>query len=291
MNKEQAGIYRKELSDLVKSTTDRIERKEFLESIRADSDYQKARGISIEQNKVFLEQRKPEQRKQKSIEYEFPQDPEERFNALFPAIGNSEAKCLTLLCLSESPVSGHSLYKEFLEKSKTVWRSNKSVQSGYYNNTLIPIGMVAEADIIPEGSLEHVSGYRLTDAGYEIGQPVAAYLITKSSELPDSLISYFGGTNTIGNTRSPVNRAIILEYLASRQQDDNLIDIANGLGIPPNIIGRHLSNLSELGLVDYSTADSEEKGVFKYRLTGGVKREDVRTVKKLASLTKAVADV
>jgi len=33
-------------------------------------------------------------------EGEFPEDPEKRFEAVFSAIGNSEAKCLTLLCLS-----------------------------------------------------------------------------------------------------------------------------------------------------------------------------------------------
>src|SRR3989344_224882 len=91
-------------------------------------------------------------------EEEFPEDPEKRFETIFSAIGNSEAKCLTLLCLSKSPISRYDLHKKFLQESGYAWETARMLQADYCSYTLVPIGLVAEEDTLYYGSTEYITG-------------------------------------------------------------------------------------------------------------------------------------
>src|SRR3989338_4940944 len=125
---------------------------------------------------------------------EFPNENEadKRFGEIFSAIGNSETKCLTLLLLNRSPQTDYDLYKKFIDISHGVWKSNVHSQGQYCRNSLVPIGLVAEADTLFYGATEYVTGYRLTQAGEKVGQPIAAFLLQKSSLFPFSLSEIFG---------------------------------------------------------------------------------------------------
>jgi len=221
----------------------------------------------------------------------FPEDPQERFAAVFGAIGNSEAKCLTLLCLSQSPITGPDLHQRFIEESGAAWRSNRNTQSEYCINTLIPIGLVTQEDYIAYGSQDYVTGFRLTEAGNLYGVPIAAYLLSESNDLDKSLLAIFGQTSKgSGETRSVVNRARILKLL-SISQPLRTKDLAEHLELDGSCVSHHLQHLTSLGLIDYSSTNSEIKGLFKYNLVPEASRQKVQTVERSRTLTEEVADL
>ena len=222
-------------------------------------------------------------------EEEFPEDPEKRFEAVFSAIGNSEAKCLTLLCLSQGPLTKDDLHRKFLAESGNIWKTNRAIQAQYCQETLIPIGLVAEADTLYYEASEYVTGFRLTEAGQKYGQPIAAYLLEKSTQQPYSLLEIFGPTaKGSGNTRSVLTRARLLEVLASMNDVSRTIDLSNQLGVHPAVIGKHLVHLSQLGLVEYEAVNSEKPGYAKYTLSQNAKESGVRPVLSYPRLTKEV---
>lgn len=283
MSVEQGRAYRTDLASLIRSAASHQERKGFAASIRLDPEYQEARKTLIGKRRALLENGNAK------IRYELPQNPQERFDALFSAIGNSEAKCLTLLCLSQSAISGYYLHKEFIKKSKGVWESNGRQQASHCLQTLIPIGLVAEADIMSDGPYERAVGFRLTQEGYEFGQPIAAYLITRSAGLPCSLSPLFGATNTRFKTRSATNTVQILEALNGAKGVLRETDLEQQLAISKKVIGPHLVRLAQLGLINYSSVDWEDQGAFKYQLLVGARREQVQSIKNRPTLTQAVA--
>lgn len=223
-------------------------------------------------------------------EKEFPQDPEKRFEALFAAIGNSEAKCLTLLCLSQNPLTGRDLRQKFLEESSRVWNVNYLTLATYCLRTLIPIGLVAEADILYYGATEYVTGFRLTKAGLKYGQPIAAFLLEQSAKLPNSLLKIFGPTSKgRGQTRSVINRVKILETLSRTKAPRRKRDISQDLQM--RLISSHLKHLANLGLVEYVSVNTEQEGFAPYVLCEGVQRKQVKIIKKDPNLTNQVADL
>lgn len=196
---------------------------------------------------------------------EFPTNPEKRFEALFSALGNSEAKCLTLLCLSESPVSEYDLHRRFVDENRGAWKPNRATVPNYCQQTLEPIGLVAEADVIKNGSNEHIAGYRLTEAGRKFGQPVAAFLLQQSQQFKFSLIEIFGITSTAGKNRAVLNRARILENL-SLTSNPSVNDISIYLGIEGSTISSHLQYLVKLGIVNFESISAENPGQVKYKI-------------------------
>jgi len=225
-------------------------------------------------------------------EEEFPTDPEKRFEAVFSAIGNSEAKCLTLLCLSDNPITITDLHNRFIDESSRVWETALSTQASYCDKTLIPIGLVSEADIVYYGSSEYVTGYRLTNAGKKYGQPIAAYLIQKSADFAPSLYKIFGPTSKGGGeTRSVINRTKILKELCFNTLPQRRVDLVLMLNINEMSISKHLELFAQLGLVIYTFADPEIKGLYKYRLKEQAQKDKVVQVLNYRSLTGRVADL
>ena len=226
-------------------------------------------------------------------EVEFPKDPEKRFEAIFAAIGNSEAKCLTLLTLSEKPLTAFELHHKFLEESGGVWKTDRKTPAAYCFNTLVPIGLVVEVDILHYESKVWVSGFRLTEAGIKYGQPIAAFLLEKSSNLPYSLLEIFGQTaKCSGKTRSVLNRARILEFLSQKDTVRRETDISKQLKLKASTqICHHLRHLSQLGLIEYSSVNLEEKGFVKYILSENVARDKVEKVSTEPKLSSEIANL
>ncbi len=114
--------------------------------------------------------------RQKTVkEIEFPSEVEARFDAVFAAIGNSEAKILTLLALNRSLITQNDLYRRFSELSGGIWSTQVSTTSSHCEQSLIPIGLVAQESFIRQGSLDISVGFRTTESGEKYGKPIAAY--------------------------------------------------------------------------------------------------------------------
>src|SRR3990167_601624 len=91
----------------------------------------------------------PEQNRSKSLDHqEFPQSPDERLEAILPAIGNHPGKQALILLLQEAPQTGPELLGKLDEISKPFWRPNNSTTYQYCRASLIPIGLVAEESFI-----------------------------------------------------------------------------------------------------------------------------------------------
>lgn len=224
-------------------------------------------------------------------EVDFPVDPQERFDALVSSIGNSEAKCLTLLCLSQASLSSWELHKKFLTESGGVWKTVNVVQANYCLQTLIPIGLVAEADILYYGSDEYVMGFRATPNGLKYGQPVAAFLLQQSARFDFSLLELFGKTSIkLGEQRSPVTRVKILEFLNSSNHGSfRTKDIEKQIGIVS--AAYNLEHFDRFGLVEYRSTNVEQPGFAVYKLSEGVRREQVQTIRTSHTLTSKVGDL
>ncbi len=226
----------------------------------------------------------------------FPEDPNARFEAIFAAIGNSEAKCVTLLTMQPYPLTQNELHTEFLRATNRVWETSTRLQTIYCNKSLIPIGLVAQADIISYGSLDYVTGYRLTESGEYFGQPIAAFLLQQSTNLPHSLFEIFGPTSKgSGDTRSAINRARLLEYLHQKAlEDPNVaysdLQISKATGINASTVSQALKHLQKLGLVDYKSFQNEQKGSLVYTAVQDSRNKQVEPVGTDKALTKTVAE-
>lgn len=224
---------------------------------------------------------------------QFPTDPEERFNSLFPAVGNSAPKCLFLMLSRRDLQTPRQFYNQFLDLSQKVWRINQAAPYAAFNQSLTPIGLVTEEDVLFDGASEYVVGFRATPAGIKYGHPIAAFLLTEAAGLKVSLKTLFGVTNTSGESRAPISRAKILEFLNNMAIGTvtRNIDIAEKLGISVDTVGSNLRHLDKLGYARYRSVDGSEEGSRKYILTAEAKDLKIVTVNTRKHLTDEVADL
>lgn len=221
----------------------------------------------------------------------FPEDLQARFEAIFAGFGNSEAKCVTLLVMqAHNPMSGYELHTEFLEATENIWQSSNQTQLNYCNKSLVPNGLVTRINNNPGTPLENGLRYALTDDGIRLGQPIAAYLIQQSLKLPHTLSEIFGQASRHGKTRPIENRPKILEELYGNSPARSS-DLGNLTGLGETGITEPLNRLKALGLIEYSSVNSEKPGQIKFRLSEGADEKPIQTIKRFVSLTNQVAEI
>lgn len=159
--------------------------------------------------------------------------------------------------------------------------------SGYCHDTFVPIGMVAEEKHRRRGH-RIATGWRLAEAGEEIGRPAAAHAIKTACAFGLSTYEVFGSTNSAGECRGPYNTVRIMEELENGPKKER--DLSNVLNVNHNVVYKHLKRLEKVGFVDYDSWSSEKKGQFKYRWIAG-KPDDVETVDERRTLTRNVAEL
>ncbi len=241
-----------------------------------------------------MERSRPKILKIKNIrEEQFPADPKERFNALFPAIGNSAPKCLFLALSSSDFKTPRQYYNDFLDVSKRVWRINNSAPTAAFRQSLIGIGLVAEEASLFDGATEYVVGFRSLEAGLHYGQPIARFLLAEAGGLNVSLRTLFGTSNSSGETRGPVNRAIILEVLNNMAigTSTKTASIADKLGISLSVVGVNLRHLDKLGYAKYRSADASDEGTRVYVLADNSESIEVEKIGYRRTLTQEVKEL
>lgn len=228
----------------------------------------------------------------------FPEDPQARFEAIFAAIGNSEAKCATLLSLpSNHPLTAIELHTAFLDSTDGAWKTNPRIQAEYCDATFIPIGFVAKTEVLHYGKMNFVKGYRITEAGIKYGQPIAKYLLEKSSSLPYSLDAIFGPTarGGGGQNRGVLTRAAILESLYAQANETSSTTsnahFSRELGRDGSVFRKHMVVLRDLGLVEYDSINTEEPGAINYRFIDSEGRIQPSPVRRWPTLTTTVYEV
>lgn len=205
---------------------------------------------------------------------------DEEMGNLLSALGNHEAKALTLCLMTPGVIYSRSDFHRAVIQAqglKMGWRMASSTLFAYCSESLSPIGLVTREVINPDLS---TYGYMKTERGERIGVPLAGLLTDFSLHHPDfSLQDFFGSTHSpskvkeIGEIefkkRSPTTRLKIFRELLSSNFPHRAVDIANQIGQPKDsggIIGSHLSQLAERGIVSYEVVKAGEEWVF-YRLS------------------------
>lgn len=230
---------------------------------------------------------------------EFPTDLQLRFEAIMSAIGNGAQKCTLLLCLDRNSAQTSTALKHiFEEKTERVRKISNKLPASLCRWSLMPIGLVAEADMIRLGTDQKVAGYRLSDAGATYGQPIASHILQTSVELKVDPNKLYGSTSKSGgNSRAVLNTINVLEslyeYRLSQEEmgeEDftrSFQQISRLAEIDLSVTSDRIKNLFALGLVDCDSYDSEE-GLFSYSWVESKNPSEVKPVNRYATLTNAI---
>lgn len=217
---------------------------------------------------------------------------DEELGNLLAAIGNHEAKAVTLLVMRPGEIyTRGELFKELsrAQGKDKGWKIHSDTLFSYCEDSLAPIGLVAKEALNPDLS---TYGYSKTEYGKEIGDLLAGLLLDFSLRHPDiSLIDIFGQTmsrakeSTISSTlqfkkRAPIARLNIFRALLQVQHlpitETGLLKMFPGLNIFTNVRGKHLLSylrpLSEKGILSFRTIDKNPRSL--YRLAALVPEED-----------------
>jgi hypothetical protein len=222
-------------------------------------------------------------------EIPFPEDPNERFEAIFAAIGNSEAKCLSLLCLEPYFMTVTDIKNRAEGATNGVWKRKQATYLSHLETTLQDIGLVVEADFIPYGSLKYTTGFRASEAGLKFGQPIAAFLLQKSSDFPHSLGELFSTTAKTGELR-PIIRAVkILEYLYGLDGYSTDLEIMSVVG--GKDMSGPLNRLGDVGLIEHESVNTEKTRQVQYSLTERANDIPIKTAYRLPTLTNQIAEI
>lgn len=207
-----------------------------------------------------------------------PKEPisEKEIGNLLAAVGNNETKAMTLLVMQAGIIyPRYDLHRTFMraQGNNPGWKTNRSVQFQYCEQTLAPIGLVAKETLNSDLS---TYGYQITEYGQEIGIPLAGLLLDFSRIYENvSLRDIFGSTSSKyplegkdeemeieedvssgDKKRAPGTRLKILWELVTNDKPLRLIDIAHSNEEEFSIkFGSHLRQLAKSGIVSYQVRE------------------------------------
>jgi hypothetical protein len=188
---------------------------------------------------------------------------EEVYN-LIAAIGNNEAKAITLLALGTDTIyTAHDLQTTIISLQGDIvgWHIGSLTAFGYCQESLAPIGLVALEASNSDGT---VFGYTKTNYGKEIGDSLAGHLLKFSEDHPDvTLRDLFGATGSSAKfseksadqgidykKRSPAVRTRIYWILTTSNLPMRATDLTNAIGEDePNNIAGHLKEMARVGII------------------------------------------
>ena len=220
----------------------------------------------------------------------FPDDLEGRLNAMLNVV-NTELKTVTLLHLDDTPADEYEIKARIRETvGKGCYLPTSGTFGGYCHNTLLPIGTVAEEEVIKDTGENVYVGYKLTEAGKKYGLPISAFTLEYVAQSGQSMFSIFGSSHSHGKTRSPLNRIKILEAL--REKSLREVDLEEILNLDTNPIIFALNSLAKIGFVQYDSVGEFQKGrknISPYLWADGRNPEEAQGVKTYPIATKKVA--
>jgi len=223
------------------------------------------------------------------IEKEFPKDPDERLNAILASV-NTEYKSATLgFFLDDKWRTIDDIQKRSLSYlSQSAKPLLASTYGDYCTKSFIPIGAVAEDKIKLKGRTNPVLHFRLTEDGEKYAKPIAQFALRTAVENGMSMYEILGKTSSVGETRSPYNRARMLLEL-KKKSNLNDAELVKKIGIASPNVSHNLLVLKESGLLNYEAVPQDESGFAKYEWVEGKDPKDVVRVRDLPNLTREVA--
>lgn len=221
---------------------------------------------------------------------------------LLAAIGNNEAKAVTLLVMNGltlyTPSEIHTAFMRSQGKNPG-WNTDKNLQFDYCARSLAPIGLVTY-EIMDVGNDRQTHAYMITPYGNDIGKPLAALLLDFSRRYPMfSLNDFFGNTASNSKSkdgesdgtrikrRSPQERLEIFWELATVNLPIRQTDLAKRTKNEENSIAYHLVTLLHKNIISYESIE-QGKSFSYYRLNPDAPQQDPSPYEEHPSLTKAV---
>jgi len=213
----------------------------------------------------------------KRVEFPFPKKRDDEFGAILSTV-NTEIKNITLsFCLDKYPRTRTGLRNKFANcvDENNHWVPDDTSFSSYSDKTFVPIGMVAKEIIKIKGLLNPVKHWKITEAGEKYGQPIGAFTLKYAVDRNKSIYQYLGQTSSSGKTRSPFNRARIMEIL---YENGNISekDVVNSLG-RKKILLRDIFKLDKEGLIEHQS-HSKEPGWIIYKWIEGRNSSEAKKV-------------
>lgn len=214
----------------------------------------------------------------------FPRNNEGRCAALLSSI-NTEPKSITLLCLSDGPMTCTTLRREFEKYMGNEWVPDDRAFFDYVHKTFVPNGMANE-EMVEFTDGKKSTYFRRTMACARYGKPSALMSLEFAVDHGTSMYEFLGRSATPGETNSPHNRARIIDALDDG--DMRVIDVAVMLNLRDSIVSNHLRSLRDSGLVKYESV-GHDKGGYYFRWTG--KKGEIPRYDGRSGFASGVAEV
>lgn len=225
--------------------------------------------------------------------------PEGDLFRLLAAIGNNEAKCLTLIAMGNGHIfSEGDLYRTMLnhQGKQTGWRMGWRTPFTYCKDSLSPIGLVTKEAINPDLS---VYGYQITEYGKQTGIPLAGLLLKWSLEHPDfSLYKMFASTGSKVQRQEPEDKKrapeiryrLFWELVTNPNSSMRKADLTQGLREDPTTIHDHLDSLRNMNVISYESRERREPYSF-YKFREDAPPEPPTPYRRMTTLTIKVYDL
>lgn len=208
---------------------------------------------------------------------------DEQMGNLISAVGNHEAKAITLLAMRDGNIYSKSgLHRAllFYQGEKIGWGMSRPIPFSYCLHSLAPIGLVTKETLNPDLS---TYGFQITDYGRKAGIPFCGLMLDWAERHDVSLNLLWGQTSSSSHTtqttdkltgeklefrkRAPITTLKILyELLTTPDLPIRRADLGKRLDDRESTILGHLKRLSSAGLIEYQSIEAN-KPFSAYRLT------------------------
>jgi DNA-binding transcriptional ArsR family regulator len=219
-----------------------------------------------------------------TIRYDFPGNPEARLAAVLSCM-NSELKQATLLVLDRSPGTSTDIGKS-LAAIANARLPTPGTFSSYCTDTFVPMGFVVQERFRKRRPGFPKNYFAISGPGEKYGQPIAAFSLRYAVDHNLSLYELLGQTASVGDSRSPYNRARLVELVS--EGHSTIKDVRERLGLAIEDVRQHLHKLRKLRILTFDTLSFEKKGVNFYTWVRGRFPEEAKTVCQLKRLTRDV---
>ncbi len=216
---------------------------------------------------------------------EFPRRIDGRMNAVLSSV-NTEFKSAALgWFLDNTWKTADDIKKTADYYAAPYMAPSTSSFRGYCVNTFIPRGIVEEKTEYKGAN--PIFYYRLTEEVKKYAQLLAQFFLKTAVDTGISMQEVFGVTGSRGETRSPMNTAIILEEL-DKENNLKLTDLQGKTGLKLGVLNDHMVKFNKIGFVDYESLSTEKHGQIKLKWIGR-DIKDIKDVDRCNLLTRKVA--
>lgn len=230
----------------------------------------------------------------RSLEEQFPTDPQERLAALLASYNIGPKSVTHLLLPAYGYISTEDLRKKFRKvfAGTDIQQFRPHIVDQYCEDTLCPIGLVAKRYSIDVFGVEKVIGYGLTEAGNKYGTPAAALSLYFETSHNVSLYPILGSTSSpSADKRAPYARARVLQALQEEGQPLRQADLCIKLDLEHATVKDSLEGLAKAGAIIYkSVTPHTGKTRISYRM-GNLPADQVTLYRDQPFNTKTAIEI